>query len=76
MNAEQKEKYNEYMRNYMNEKRKRQRNKKKCLDCKIREVEYRHRFCSECGQLRLDISNDISKHNQMMRKKQNAKTNF
>lgn len=60
---------NEYMRKYMRQYRAKQREGKLCADCGIRPVEYRCRFCSECGQLRRDISNDISKHNQQQRKK-------
>ena len=59
--TEKTKKYNEYMRKYMLEKRRKEREKKRCLDCGSDRVEYRCRLCSECAQIRIDISNDISK---------------
>ena len=59
----------EYMREYMNEKRAEQRKHRICPDCGVRHVEYRCIYCSECAEIRRQISNDISKHNQAMKKK-------
>ena len=36
-----------------------------CPDCKNREVEKFCTFCSECAQIRKDISNSIHGHNQL-----------
>ena len=59
----------EYARKWMNEKRAADRAKKICPDCGVRHVEYRCIYCSECAEIRRQISNDISKHNQAMKKK-------
>ena len=59
----------EYAAKWMREKRAKQRAHRICPDCGAREVEYRHIYCSECAEIRRQISNDISKHNQAMKKK-------
>ena len=59
----------DYARTYMAELRAKKRAAKICPDCGVRHVEYRCRFCSECAEIRRQISNDISKHNQAMKKK-------
>ena len=60
MTDEQKQKYNKYMRKYMLSRRDKERAKKLCPDCGIRHVEYDCIYCSECAQVRIDLSNDIS----------------
>ena len=65
--------HNESSRKYMLRKRADERKKKRCLDCGSDRVEYRCRLCSECAQVRIDISNDISKHNKAKRDKQDDK---
>jgi len=50
-------------------KRERERNIKMCPECQIRNVEYDCIYCSECAQVRIDLSNDISAHNRAMHKR-------
>jgi len=38
--------------------------KRICPDCGIREVDKYKTFCSECAQVRKDLSNEIHNHNQ------------
>ena len=52
--------YNEYMRRYMAARRAAERARKVCPDCGVRGVEYRCIYCSECAEIRRQISNDIS----------------
>ena len=59
----------EYAARWMREKRAKTRAHRICPDCGAREVEYRHIYCSECAEIRRQMSNDISKHNQAMKKK-------
>lgn len=61
--------YREYMREYMNLRRAKARAKKICPDCGVMPVEYDCIYCSECAEIRRQISNDISKHNHRMRLK-------
>ena len=72
MTAIQREHYNEYMRVYMNIRREKQRAAKICPDCGTRHVEYRCIYCPECAEIRRQISNDISAHTQMMKKRAGA----
>jgi hypothetical protein len=33
-----------------------------CPDCESRQLEYRQKFCSECAEIRSQISHDIARH--------------
>ena len=51
--------HNHYMREYMRDYRAKKREKRMCQECGVRPVEYRHRFCSECAQVHIDLSKDL-----------------
>lgn len=59
--TEKTKKYNEYMRKYMLQKRRKERENKRCIDCGSDRVEYRCRLCSECAEIRLKISDDMTR---------------
>ena len=59
----------EYAAKWMREKRAKMRAHRICPDCGAREVEYRHIYCSECAEVRRQMSNDICDHNRRMKLK-------
>ncbi len=69
LNAFRRVEYRHYMRAYMAERRAKQREHKICPDCGVRHVEYRCIYCSECAEIRRQMSNDIYDHNRRMRLK-------
>ena len=59
----------EYAAQWMRAKRAKQRAHRICPDCGVRHVEYRCIYCSECAEIRRQMSNDIYDHNRRMRLK-------
>jgi hypothetical protein len=37
--------------------------KRICPDCQARELDFRQKYCSECTQIRRDISRDLARFN-------------
>lgn len=67
LNAFRRVEYRHYMREYMLIRRAKQREHKICPDCGVRHVDYRCIYCSECAEIRRQMSNDIYDHNRRMK---------
>ena len=59
----------DYMREYMTARRARTEKTRICPQCEARELEKRHRLCSECRAVNDEFYRDISRHNWRQRHK-------